>query len=413
MGLILKKDEDRDDEYIDGIEVIARGEGPNGDEEDVAVEVHEGLTAEDISGKTAAREAERELEADPELLDVEESDVAESDMDEPSAIEPDTAGDVDSPDVEGADEGEGGDSPDGDESDEAEAGTPSDTEDGGGASGKLAALDGRHKMYLGIALAAVIIAAILGYVIGSGGIGSKGLDSSTLTEGQLDTTIATWSYNGANSKITAREAIESQYSLDSVKDADGNYPTPSADAVLSYARSQVLLKEAEKQGISIDGEELSAAAEDALGTSDFAVIAEQYQVTEDQAKEIVREQATIQKLYQTVVKTTSTAPEAPAEPENGDEATASKDYATYIIDLAGDEWDAEAGTWASTDGTIASALTGEEFTADSATYAQAQKAYMAAYQEYAVAASTASEDWTKYVNDLFAKANITLYGLFA
>ena len=69
MGLIMKKDDSEDNEYIDGIEVVGRGEGPNGDDEVEHVEIHEGLTAEDISGKTAAAEAERELEADPELLD--------------------------------------------------------------------------------------------------------------------------------------------------------------------------------------------------------------------------------------------------------------------------------------------------------------------------------------------------------
>ncbi len=62
MGLIMKKDDSEDNEYIDGIEVVGRGEGPNGDDEVEHVEIHEGLTAEDISGKTAAAEAERELE---------------------------------------------------------------------------------------------------------------------------------------------------------------------------------------------------------------------------------------------------------------------------------------------------------------------------------------------------------------
>ncbi len=46
MGLIMKKDDSDDKEYIDGIEVIGRGEGPNDDDADaVQVEVHEGLTA--------------------------------------------------------------------------------------------------------------------------------------------------------------------------------------------------------------------------------------------------------------------------------------------------------------------------------------------------------------------------------
>ncbi len=272
---------------------------------------------------------------------------------------------------------------------------------------------GRHKLYIAIAVIAVIVAAILGYVIGSDAFGPKGVGSATLTEDQLDSVVATWTLDGATNKITARQAIESQYSLDTVKDENGTYPTPSADVILAYARNQVLLKEAEKRDVKIDDKELAAAAEDTLGTSDFATIASQYQVTEDQAKEIVRQQVTIQKLYKTIVKDAPTAPAAPEEPENGDGATVSAEYAAYIIDLAGKEWDKEAGTWASPDGTYATALAGEEFTADSASYAQAQKAYAAAYQDYAKNAADSNQSWTEYVNTLFAKADITLYGLFA
>lgn len=113
------------------------------------------------------------------------------------------------------------------------------------------------------------------------------------------------------------------------------------------------------------------------------------------------------------MKDAPTAPAAPEEPENGDSAAVSAEYAAYIIDLAGKEWDKEAGTWASPDGTYATALAGEEFTADSASYAQAQKAYAAAYQDYAKHAADSNQSWTEYVNALFAKADITLYGLFA
>ena len=376
MGLIMKKDDSDDKEYIDGIEVIGRGEGPNDDDVDaVQVEVHEGLTAEDISGKTAA-EAEREVEADPELLD------AAEDEDEVAVEDKDAAGDGDAVEDANAD-----DSP------------------------KVPG--GRHKLYVAIAVIAVIVAAILGYVIGSDTFGPKGVGSATLTEDQLDSVVATWTFDGATNKITARQAIESQYSLDTVKDENGTYPTPSADVILAYARNQVLLKEAEKRDVKIDDKELAAAAEDTLGTSDFATIASQYQVTEDQAKDIVRQQVTIQKLYKTIVKDAPTAPAAPEEPENGDSAAVSAEYAAYIIDLAGKEWDKEAGTWASPDGTYATALAGEEFTADSASYAQAQKAYAAAYQDYAKHAADSNQSWTEYVNALFAKADITLYGLFA
>lgn len=386
MGLIMKKDDSDDKEYIDGIEVIGRGEGPNDDDADaVQVEVHEGLTAEDISGKTAAAEAEREVEADPELLD------AAEDEDE-AAEDEDAAGDGDV--VEDA-------------SAEDSAAEDANADDPPKVPG------GRHKLYIAIAVIAVIVAAILGYVIGSDTFGPKGVGSATLTEDQLDSVVATWTLDGATNKITARQAIESQYSLDTVKDENGTYPTPTADVILAYARNQVLLKEAEKRDVKIDDKELAAAAEDTLGTSDFSTIASQYQVTEDQAKEIVRQQVTIQKLYKTIVKDAPTAPAAPEEPENGDSAAVSAEYAAYIIDLAGKEWDKEAGTWASPDGTYATALAGEEFTADSASYAQAQKAYAAAYQDYAKHAADSNQSWTEYVNTLFAKADITLYGLFA
>ncbi len=71
---------------------------------------------------------------------------------------------------------------------------------------------------------------------------------------------------------------------------------------------------------------------------DYATLATQYGVTEDQAKEIVRERALIQKLYSQVVPeaSTATAPTEPTAPENGDTSTSSAEYAQYIIDLAGD-----------------------------------------------------------------------------
>ena len=56
MGLVMKKDDSEDNEYIDGIEVIGQGEGPKPEADGPFVELHNGPTAEDISGKTAAAE---------------------------------------------------------------------------------------------------------------------------------------------------------------------------------------------------------------------------------------------------------------------------------------------------------------------------------------------------------------------
>ena len=413
MGLIMKKDDSEDNEYIDGIEVVGRGEGPNGDDEVEHVEIHEGLTAEDISGKTAAAEAERELEADPELLDADAEDggVADADADGEDAGAAD-AGEADGePEPEGVEDSEPAADASADSSTAAPAATPRAVRPK--KTRMQRAMMGKHKYFIAGALVAVIVAGVSGYFLGSGGFGSKGVSAPVFAESELDATVATWKFKGASHKISAREAIESQYSLDSVKDEDGNYPAPSADAVLSYVRNRILLEEASKQGIELSDEDLSSSAEASLGTSDFSAIADQYGVSEDQAKQIVREQGTIQKLYQSVMDDAPAMPKAPAEPESGDENEAKAEYAAYIIDLAGKEWDAEAGTWAKLDGAYATALAGEEITPESATYAQAQKAYAVAYQQYMLESQGANAKWTSYVNELFGEADVELFGLYA
>mgnify|MGYP000376374607 CR=1 FL=1 len=199
----------------------------------------------------------------------------------------------------------------------------------------------KHKKTMIAAfVVAVVIAAVVGFFIGNGGFGGKGVGSATLSEDQLDSTVASYSYNGKKSDITAREAIESQYSLDTVKDDDGNYTAPSADVILSYVRNQILLDAAEDEGITVSSKEMKQYAEDSIGTSDYKTMATQYGVSKDQAKQIVRQSATLQKLYKKKVGDSSASmPTAPTEPADGNEETASKDYADYIINLAGDEWD--------------------------------------------------------------------------
>ena len=363
MGLIQKKDEK---DEIDGIQIIERGEGPDGDEEE-KIDLVAGTSAEHIAAGTTAEEEDARLEAQ----------IAADAADE--NLMPETQ----------------------DEEDEA------DSDEDGHAS--------KHKKTMIAAfVVAVVIAAVVGFFVGNGGFGGKGVGSSTLTEDQLDSTVASYSYNGKKSDITAREAIESQYSLDTVKDDDGNYAAPSADVILSYVRNQILLDAAEDEGITVSSKEMKQYAEDSIGTSDYKTMATQYGVSKDQAKQIVRQSATLQKLYKKKVDVTSASmPTAPTEPADGNEETASKDYADYIIKLAGDEWDSEKGTWKDADSTYAKAFADDAFTADSATYKQAMTAYYTAYQQYSSQASSASSKWTEYANGLYAKANISIYGLFA
>ena len=179
-------------------------------------------------------------------------------------------------------------------------------------------------------------------------------------------------------------------------------------------RNKILLDAAEDEGIAVSSKEMKKYAEDSIGTSDYKTMAKQYGVSKDQAKQIVRQSATLQKLYKKKVGDSSASmPTAPTEPADGNEETASKDYADYIINLAGDEWDSEKGTWKDADGTYAKAFADDAFTADSATYKQAMTAYYTAYQQYSSQASSASSKWTEYANSLYAKVNISIYGLFA
>ena len=364
MGLIQKKDEK---DEIDGIQIIERGEGPDGDEEE-KIDLVAGTSAEHIAAGTTAEEEDARLEAQIA------ADAADENL-MPEAQDEDD-------DILGSDE-----------DDHAS----------------------KHKKTMIAAfVVAVVIAAVVGFFIGNGGFGVKGIGSSTLTEDQLDSTVASYSYNGKKSDITAREAIESQYSLDTVKDSDGNYTAPSADVILSYVRNKILLDAAEDEGITVSSKEMKKYAEDSIGTSDYDTMATQYGVSKDQAKQIVRQSATLQKLYKKKVGDSSASmPTAPTEPSDGNEDTASKDYADYIINLAGDEWDSSKGTWKDEDSIYAKAFADDAFTADSATYEQAMTAYYTAYQQYSSQASSASSKWTEYANSLYAKANINIYGLFA
>lgn len=385
MGLILKKDES-EHEVIEGIEVIERSDVPD-DLPENPVELVSGASAEDIAP------------GDDEAQDAQDEGIDADGLDDEDGHEPASG-----------DGGDGGD--DGDDADDE----PLDADDDEPAHTGVLANVPRGVKIGGVAalIIVAVVAAVIGYVIGSGGFGGTGTGTATVGEGQLDTVIASYTYNGASHDITVRSAIESEYSLESAQNSDGTYSVPSAETIISTVRNNILVSEAESRGIEVSDDEMDQFAESMLGSFDYATLATQYGVTEDQAKDIVRERALIQKLYSQVVPeaSTATAPTEPTAPENGDTSTSSAEYSQYIIDLAGDEWDSENNTWASTDGSYYVAL-GDAFTGDTATYEQAVTAYYVAYQEYSNQMSGYTTTWTDFANGLFANANIRLYGVYA
>ena len=233
--------------------------------------------------------------------------------------------------------------------------------------------------------------------------------AATLSEGQLDTVVGTYRYGDETYKITAREAILGTASLESVKNDDGTYDAPTSDMVLSYARNRILALMVEKHGITVSDDEVAQYALDIVGTDDMALVADYFDMEEDQAREIMAEAAAVRKLRESVTSTPSVpAPQEPTPPADGDTEVGNADYANYIIALLGSHWDAATGTWADTDNAYYAVLQNMQFAPGLANYEAAEAAYGVAYQEYAASTQDASATWTDFVNQYLDQGSISI-----
>ena len=266
----------------------------------------------------------------------------------------------------------------------------------------------------GCAIVALVVGILIGKFALGGGVAGGSLGKTSLTEAELDTVVATYTYNGTSHDVTAREVIEASTSLEAALQSDGTYMLPTADDTLAFARNQILSAECEARGITVTEEEVTEYATETLGPADFATIAANYGLTEDVAKSLIENAAAMAKLREQVVTTQLPEyPAAPTAPEDGSSDAASADYAAYIIALAGDEWDAENNTWASTDGTFYTALSAYPISNESATYEAATAAYYVAASNYSAVSQQVSAEWTAFVNSIFGGASIQLGSLVA
>jgi hypothetical protein len=282
----------------------------------------------------------------------------------------------------------------------------------GGAHAKGGNGGGRsHSVLLTvlIGLACLLVGAALGLFVLSRIVDlPQSTIPMTLTESQLDEKVGTYTYNGKVYTITARQAIEDSVSLESRKNDDGTYDAPSADMIISYARNCILTAEVAARGITVSDDDLNQYLIDFAGTTDISTIAEEYSMDEDQARRILIEAAGVRKLKESVVGVTPDAPEAPAEPEDGDTEVTNSEYAAYIIGLLGDNWDSENGTWANTDNPYYEALKDAAFSSTSANYEAAELAYSVASSQYSEQLSSSSEQWRDFVNTLMENGSITI-----
>lgn len=237
---------------------------------------------------------------------------------------------------------------------------------------------------------------------------------TTVTESELDMPLGTYTYHGTTTTVTVREAIEESMSIDAARNEDGTYTIPSVDAVLSIARNHFLLLEADAKGIVASDEDALAYAQEVWGTDDLSIIAASYNMTEDQVRELMRRSAAIKKLRDEVVTTEPMAePAQPAAPEAGSEDVPSAQYAEYVLALVGDEWDANANSWAREDGPFYEELKNYTISNDGATYSAAQAAYYVARTQYAAVEQQISAEWTTYVNQVLSEVTVELGTLVA
>ena len=274
----------------------------------------------------------------------------------------------------------------------------------------------------GVSPVLVIVIAVLALVVG-GLVGMFVLGdvvkrpqtpvSSSLTASQLTMSVGSYTYKGVRYDITAQEAIEDSVSLDSVRQDDGTYATPTADMIISYARNRILADIVSDNGVSVSDDDLNDYLQQLMGTTDISQIANQYGMSESQARTILTEAAAVKKLRDEKVGDVPTAPTAPTAPSDGDTETANSDYYTYIVNLLGDNWDSSNNTWANTDNAYYSVLKDATFSGDSANYEAAQLAYYVAYQQYQSQSSTVSAQWTDFVNSYLQDAAITVNTLLS
>lgn len=261
------------------------------------------------------------------------------------------------------------------------------------------------------ALVALVIGLLLGmFVLNRGAHGDLApIATTTLQENQLDTIVASYTYNGSTNTVTAREVMEQLGTLDQQKQDDGNYSVPRSDTVLSYIRSAVLLKSAEDKGISVSDDDLNAYTKDNYQVDDVATLATQLGMDEDITRKLLKNEYIFKKLRESVVTTQvpdiPTSPTAPADNDNDAKTT---EYADYVIALLGDEWDGDNNTWAREDGPYYQALSSMEVSQEGVSYTTAQAAYSVASQQYQQLVQQSATEWADYLNGLLANVTVSL-----
>lgn len=266
----------------------------------------------------------------------------------------------------------------------------------------------RGKIVAGIAIVAVASSAVTaGIVHAKGGTTASPLGKYQLSDSELDTVVARYTYEGKTHDVTANEVYAANGGASA--NTDGSYTAPAAEDIISYVRSQLLSDALDKQGINVTDDEVSTYASSNYGSDDYDTLASNYGVSEDFIKSYIASQARTMKAYDQIVgESSATSPDMPTMQDGDTEDSVRPEYATYIISLAGDEWDSDTGTWKDPSSKYASALADYDITNDGASYKAAEAAYDVAYSDYVDEVTAAQGKWTAFTNGIYDQTSFTL-----
>lgn len=266
-----------------------------------------------------------------------------------------------------------------------------------------------------IALVAVLCGGLLGYFVVPMFMHAGASGKTTIADNAINNTVVgSYVYNGQKINLTAHDVMYYTTGINSQKmQDDKSYAMPAADNVLAEARAEIIIKEAEKQNITVSDEEVAQFAKDDLGSDDFQKLAENYQLDNaDEAKAIARRAVLEQKLRDSVLKDQApTRPETPTAAADGKDQEKTTQYGEYLVKILGQHWDTEKNTWKDTENNYYAALKDTNFDGKTASYEQARMAYYVATQEYIQKQQELSNKWTDYVNNLMSSCSIEISSL--
>lgn len=259
-----------------------------------------------------------------------------------------------------------------------------------------------------LAIGGTVAGLVLGLLIGKFALGANlgnvtatnSVDVSPQQSGEI---IANYTYDGQTKTVTLEDMFTYNDSASSANE-DGSYPMPTAEQIISYVRTQIIQDAARKADITVSDEDRSEYLTKQFGTDNVDDVALSLGRTAEQVDTLMTEAITQTKLYEKVAGEVPDLPDYPEYPADGDEEAKGETYATYITQVAGDEF--KDGKWVDAEGEFAGAIA--DFDGQEASYKDATLAYQVLYNRASERMNELSAKWRDYENEILKDCAITM-----